>query len=87
MDRALLLRAAQRIRECGKILRLFEEPPERGPGAGIEPELIELLLEIRNFARKNKNYQSADRIRSRLAEFGIVIEDHAQGSTWSRKEV
>jgi len=85
VDKALLLRAAQRIRECGKILRLFEEPPEREPEAGIEAELIELLLEARNSARKSKEYQLADRIRSRLGELGIVIEDHAQGSTWRRE--
>lgn len=84
-DKSLLIRAAQRIRQCAKVLRLFEEPVGPAPRAGIEAELVELLLEVRNAARGHRDYQLADRIRSRLGELGVVIEDHARGSTWRRE--
>ncbi|MFW5713847.1 MAG: cysteine--tRNA ligase [Brevefilum sp.] len=43
---------------------------------------IDLLLELRQELRENKNYELADRIRDELAALGVAIEDTAQGSTW-----
>ncbi|MEY3743091.1 MAG: hypothetical protein RLZZ541_146, partial [Pseudomonadota bacterium] len=35
-------------------------------------------------AKKAKNFAEADRIRKELAEFGVVLEDTPQGTTWRR---
>lgn len=43
---------------------------------------IELLLELRQELRLQKNYDLSDRIRDELLKLGVVIEDSAQGSTW-----
>lgn len=43
---------------------------------------IELLLEIRQSARSNRDFETADRIRDRLAEVDITIEDAPQGTTY-----
>jgi len=43
---------------------------------------IDLLVELRQELRQNKNYQMADQVRVELAELGVVIEDTPQGSTW-----
>ena len=43
---------------------------------------LDLLMEQRKVARLNRDFESSDRIRDRLAELGIVIEDTAEGSRW-----
>jgi cysteinyl-tRNA synthetase len=48
--------------------------------------LIGVLIEQRKEAKVRKDYAAADAIRSRLAEFGIVLEDKPGGITvWRRK--
>ena len=49
----------------------------------LEDEILE-LIEKRNIARKEKNYQLADRIRDELKEKGIVLEDTPSGVKWKR---
>ncbi len=66
-----------------KIDAIFEILP-REKGMGMERELIELLLDIRNRMRKEKNYEIADMIRDSLAEMGIKIEDTKEGTKWFR---
>jgi cysteinyl-tRNA synthetase len=43
---------------------------------------IQLLLDIRQELRRQKNFDIADHIRIKLAELGVVIEDTPQGSIW-----
>ncbi len=45
---------------------------------------IEQLIEKRTEARKNKDFKTADEIRDKLKEMGIVLEDTPQGVKWSR---
>jgi cysteinyl-tRNA synthetase len=45
---------------------------------------IEALINKRNEARRNKDFQAADSIRDRLTEAGITIEDGPDGTTWRR---
>jgi len=45
---------------------------------------IEEMIEKRNEAKKNKNYQLADSIRVELLEKGIVLEDTRQGVNWKK---
>ena len=46
---------------------------------------IDLLLEVREEMRQAKHWVVADRIRDRLAELGVVIEDAKSGTTWHRR--
>lgn len=43
---------------------------------------IDLLLDLRQELRKQKNYELSDRIRDELVKQGVVIEDTPEGSTW-----
>lgn len=45
-------------------------------------ELVDFVLELRNELRSKRDYQSADRIRDRLAKLGFVVEDSAKESSW-----
>jgi len=44
--------------------------------------VIEFLLELREEARKSKDFAMSDKIRNRLGELGISIADTKDGPTW-----
>jgi cysteinyl-tRNA synthetase len=44
--------------------------------------LIDLLVSVRSSLRTAREYVAADRIRTGLADLGIVVEDAPEGSTW-----
>lgn len=48
-----------------------------------EAKILE-LIEQRNAAKKEKNYQEADRIRDELKEMGVELLDTRQGTTWKK---
>ena len=62
-------------------LSLAETKAEKG----LEGELIELLVEVRQKAREAGQYAIGDAVRARLAELGIVLEDHPEGTRWRRR--
>jgi len=51
-------------------------------GARAREGLIELLIQVRNEARRRRAFPLADLIRARLAELDILLEDHPQGTIW-----
>lgn len=52
---------------------------------GVLDEEIESLIEEREAARANKDFEKADKIRDDLLERGIVLEDSPQGVVWKLK--
>ena len=47
--------------------------------------LVNMLIESRAAARKNKDFATGDSIRKKLDELGIVLEDKPGQTTWRRK--
>mgnify|MGYP002719523438 CR=1 FL=1 len=45
---------------------------------------IQALIDQRNLARQNKDFQAADAIRDQLKAQGILLDDTPQGTTWKR---
>ena len=44
--------------------------------------LVRLLIDMRQEARQTRNWDQADRIRDRLAEIGVALEDGPEGTRW-----
>ena len=55
-------------------------PSTRDDGLNIDE-----LIKERNLAKKNKDYEDADRIRKLLLENNILLEDTAEGTIWRQK--
>jgi cysteinyl-tRNA synthetase len=49
-----------------------------------ESKMADLLLELREDARDEAEYETADMIRERLQELGFEVEDTEEGSLWTR---
>ena len=75
------------MRELTGVLGLFLEPPRPAGAAddALTGKLMELIIEIRANARKAKDFTTADLVRTKLTEAGIVLEDRPDGTGWSRK--
>ncbi|MFT8825565.1 MAG: cysteine--tRNA ligase [Liquorilactobacillus mali] len=54
--------------------------------ADVDVKEIEELIEQRNEARKNHDFEKSDTIRDLLKEKGIILEDTAQGTRWKKDE-
>jgi len=47
--------------------------------------VMELVLDMRQMARINKDWSTSDAIRDKLNEAGIVVKDNASGASWAKK--
>lgn len=56
--------------------------PEKSENNHTLDGVMDLVLEIRNTAKTNKDWETADKIRDRLKESGIEIMDDKNGSTY-----
>ncbi len=65
------------------IIGLFEQQEEAADD-GLTEKLMELIISIRQDARKNKNWAIADKIRDDLKAAGIALEDTKNGVRWKR---
>ena len=52
---------------------------------GLSNELVELILDLRMNAKKDKNFALADDIRNRLSNLGIEIKDGKDKTAWTLK--
>ncbi len=79
----VLAPAQNRFRHLAGVLGLrLEEQKTEGGSAG---PFIDLLVETRRDLRQAKQWALADKLRDRLKELGVVVEDTPQGSTWRQE--
>ena len=74
--------AQDTLRELAGILGLTLREPEAALGAS---PFIDLLVELRNELRTANLYDLADRVRARLTELGVTLEDLPEGTRWRLK--
>jgi cysteinyl-tRNA synthetase len=70
------------LRELAGVLGLLLDAAPAGQDTRSAAPFIDLLVELRRDLRYAKQYELADRVRSRLAEQGIILEDGPSGTTW-----
>ncbi|MDO8056978.1 MAG: class I tRNA ligase family protein, partial [Candidatus Hermodarchaeota archaeon] len=81
-----LQKAVDLLDAFGEVLGLYRNRMARG-SSDVDAKshlegLVLLLIEIRNDARKQKDFATADRIRNQLKALGIILEDEKSGTTW-----
>jgi cysteinyl-tRNA synthetase len=84
-------RAKGALLAAGDLLGVLQEEPEAWfrwrpttSEGGLSDEEIEALIGRRDEVRKAKNYAESDRIREQLAVQGVLVEDNAAGTRWTR---
>jgi cysteinyl-tRNA synthetase len=60
-------------------------PQDQAADQQLTGKLIEILIEQRNAARKNKDFTTSDAIRDKLIDLGIELKDKPDGTDWSKK--
>ncbi len=77
--------AAKKMVNCAQFLGLIRLDSKNWFKGGLDHNYITQLVEQRSNAKKQKNWQLADQIRSNLLELGIAIEDKHDGTTIWKK--
>ncbi len=67
----------------GRVLGII---PDDLHATGVDSQLLDglvnMLLEMRQEYRQNREWQRADQLRDRLAALGVVVEDRPEGAVW-----
>ena len=69
------------LSELAKVLGITLETDNSKADGDIAPYL-DLLLEVREGLRKEKQFELSDQIRDRLVDLGVSIEDTSTGARW-----
>lgn len=64
------------------IFGLLDEMEAAGGNTELMDGLMELIIDLRQNARTNKDWTTADKIRDKLNELHVVIKDGKEGTTW-----
>lgn len=74
------------IREFDKVLSLSLLEEENINISEKDKEKIESMIERRKIAKKEKNYELADKIRNELNNMGIILKDTKEGTIYEVKK-
>jgi cysteinyl-tRNA synthetase len=66
----------------GNVLGIIPAETPAATSAGLEADLMQLLIDLRAQARARKDWATADAIRTGLAAIHIALEDHPEGTRW-----
>jgi len=58
---------------------------DSGKITDFDEQIVNNLIEKRNMARKDKNFELSDQIRIELLDMGIVLEDNENETIWKKK--
>ena len=86
----------EQVKEVYGVLGLLEQNPEEFitelrkkyiKKINLDKEYIESEIDKRTEAKKQKDFQTADSIRAKLDDQGIILNDTVEGTTWDIKEL
>lgn len=82
--------APSNLEEVKSIIKTFTDDvlgiwlqQEAGGNEALTEGLINLLIELRNEARANKDFETSDKIRDDLKELGVQLKDGKDGTSFS----
>jgi cysteinyl-tRNA synthetase len=75
--------AQQTLRELAGVLGFSFEKAQVDLAA---KPFIDLLVSLRTELRREKHWQTADRVRTSLKDLGVVLEDTPQGTVWKQEK-
>ncbi len=86
--REILERVRDQFLRLGEVLGLFErkDTVNKDESAQLVERLMDLIIEVRRQARSKKDWATADAIRNKLSEMGIILEDTPQGVRWKKSK-
>ncbi|MGE4660489.1 MAG: hypothetical protein AAEJ16_06870, partial [Arenicellales bacterium] len=88
---------SEQLKMLGGRLGLLYQDPGAMLGAGVafaqssdnnsdeQKQAIETLIQSRNLARQEKDFEKSDDIRAKLETLGVILEDRPDGSTFWRR--
>ncbi len=88
-EKAVVL--ARTLKNLADVLGILQDEPEqflKGGGdveSGLSETEIEVAIQKRLEAKKNKDWAMADQIRDELKTLGVVLEDVPGGTNWRRE--
>ena len=85
-DSFMIMRVSEIFTDMAATIGIFENVEEENNfNSELTEKLMEIIISIRQDARKNKNWAVADKIRDDLKAAGIILEDTPQGVKWNLK--
>jgi len=84
---SIILKSYEFFKMVGEIFGIFDEllGSSTTTADTKEEELINILINLRADLKKEKNYDLSDKIRNKLKEIGIILEDSPKGTIWKKE--
>jgi len=82
LDEKTIRNIFETLKEMCSIIGIFEGREDKKTFREISAELVNLIVEIRDEARRKNDWETSDRIRDRLRKIGVILEDTAEGTKW-----
>ena len=71
------------LKEMCEVLGIYSESADSGDGnTELLNQLMDLIVEMRQTARQRKDWETADKIRDRLKQLNIELQDTRHDVTW-----
>ncbi len=70
--------------DMADILGILQLDDSQQKDSKLIDDLMNIIISIRQNARKNKDWATSDKIRDELKEIGITIEDSPTGARWKK---
>ena len=85
-DPGQIIKYGTTLKKLSGVLGLLQDDPKMffQFGAAIADQEIEQQIALRNTARDEKDFETADKIRDSLTEQGIILDDSSKGTTWKK---
>ena len=72
---------------CGVLGISAQKTDSRSSHPMLIEHLMDLILEVRQEARRRKDWEASDKIRDRLKQLNIELKDSRLGTTWQQNDV